>query len=69
MSYQGGRYQNEELPPEVTYKRPDLLEDYVDEEYKVLPRRRTRLSANQQRRLTREIKRARQLALLPYTEH
>lgn len=63
MSYQP----NQELPPEVTYRRPDLLEDYLDDDYKILPQRRTRLKAPDQRELTRAIKRARKIGLLPYT--
>ncbi len=39
---------------------------YLTEGGKILPRRRTRLSAKQQRALRREIERARHLALLPY---
>ncbi len=58
---------NQELPPAVTYRRPDLLKDYVDDDYKILPQRRTRLKAPAQRQLTREIKRARKMGLLPYT--
>lgn len=67
MSY-GGSNNNRSLPPEVTYKRPDLLEDYLDDEYKIYPRRRTKLKASAQRRLRQEIKRARTLALLPFTD-
>lgn len=67
MSY-GGSNRNRSLPPEVNYKRPDLLEDYLDDQYKIYPRRRTKLKASAQRRLRQEVKRARMLALLPFTD-
>lgn len=50
----------------IDYKDVDLLRKYVTERGKILPRRITGLTAKQQRELTRSIKRARQLALLPY---
>lgn len=69
MSYRGGGgNRNRSLPPKINYKRPDLLKDYVDEQYKIYPRRRTKLRASAQRRLRQEIKRARALALLPFTD-
>ncbi len=49
----------------VDYKRPDVLRRFVTEKGKILPRRITGTSAKNQRRLIREIKRARALALLP----
>ena len=50
----------------IDYKDVDLLRKYVTERGKILPRRITGLTAKQQRELTKSIKRARQLALLPY---
>jgi small subunit ribosomal protein S18 len=49
----------------IDYKRPDVLRRFVTEKGKILPRRITGTSAKNQRRLIREIKRARALALLP----
>lgn len=49
----------------IDYKRPDVLRRFVTEKGKILPRRITGTSAKNQRRLIREIKRARSLALLP----
>lgn len=49
----------------VDYKRPDVLRRFVTEKGKILPRRITGTSAKNQRRLIREIKRARYLGLLP----
>jgi len=49
----------------IDYKRPEILRRFVTEKGKILPRRITGTSAKNQRRLIREIKRARSLALLP----
>ena len=54
-----------ELP--LDYKRPDILRDFVTERGKIIARRITGTCAKHQRRLTNEIKRARQMALLFYT--
>lgn len=51
----------------MNYKNIDLLERFVDEGGRIRSRRRTRASAKQQRALTRAVKRARYMALLPYT--
>lgn len=49
----------------IDYKHPEILKRFVTEKGKILPRRITGTSAKNQRMLVREIKRARQLALLP----
>jgi len=54
--------------PEIDYKNLDKLRQYIGETGKILPGRISGASANQQRRITTEIKRARYLALLPYTD-
>ncbi|RYL94162.1 30S ribosomal protein S18 [Sporolactobacillus sp. THM19-2] len=51
----------------IDYKDVDLLRRFISERGKILPRRVTGTSAKYQRQLTRAIKRARQMALLPYT--
>ncbi|BDQ33137.1 30S ribosomal protein S18 [Pseudodesulfovibrio sp. JC047] len=56
---------DKELP--LDYKRPDILRDFVTERGKIIARRITGTCAKHQRRLTNEIKRARQMALLFYT--
>lgn len=63
-----GPGRNRTLPSGFSYRRPDLIEDYLDKENKVQPRRRTKLKAGEQRRLTRAVKRARYMALIPYTD-
>lgn len=45
-----------------------MLKSYVSESGKVVPSRITGTSAKYQRRLAQAIKRARYLALLPYTD-
>lgn len=51
---------------QLTYKQPDELKRYMNKLGKILPRRASRLCAKHQRRIAREIKRARQMALIPY---
>ena len=48
------------------YKKWEVLSNFINERGKILGRTRTNLDAKTQRRLTREIKRARHLALLPF---
>ncbi|MCS7031839.1 MAG: 30S ribosomal protein S18 [Gloeomargarita sp. SKYG116] len=50
----------------IDYKDIDLLRKFISEQGKILPRRVTGLTAKQQRQITRAIKRARILALLPF---
>ena len=53
---------------EVDYKDLELLKQYIGETGKIVPSRITGTSARHQRLLAQEIKRARYLALLPYTD-
>ena len=50
----------------IDYKDIDLLKKFITERGKILPRRLTGLTAQQQRDLTNSVKRARILALLPF---
>ncbi len=52
--------------PKVDYKDVKLLQRYVSERGKIMPSRITAVSAKKQRALSRAIKRARNLALMPY---
>lgn len=52
---------------EIDYKDVTKLKRFVSERAKILPRRVTGTCAKHQRELTTAIKRARQIALLPYT--
>lgn len=49
------------------YRRVEILENFITETGRIMPRRRTGLSAKNQRRLALAIKRSREAALLPYT--
>ena len=51
----------------IDYKQFDVLRRYVTEEGKIRPRRQTGVCARHQRALARAVKRARHLALLPYS--
>lgn len=53
----------------IDYKDPKLLSRFVSERGRVLPRRMTGLTAHNQRMITRAIKRAQYLALLPYVKN
>jgi small subunit ribosomal protein S18 len=50
---------------QVTFKNPDVLSKFTTETGKILPRRVTGVSAKMHRKITREIKRARAVNLLP----
>jgi small subunit ribosomal protein S18 len=49
----------------IDYKHPEVLKRFITEKGKILPRRITGTSSKNQRRLVREIKKARILAFLP----
>ena len=53
---------------EIDYKDIATLKNYVTESGKIVPSRITGTSAKYQRQLSSAIKRARFLALLPYTD-
>ncbi|MEF8797577.1 MAG: 30S ribosomal protein S18 [Salinivenus sp.] len=50
----------------VDYKDTEFLEQFINNQGKILPRRVTDVPARVQRQVTTAIKRARHLALLPY---
>ena len=50
----------------IDFKNADMLSDYIPERGKILPRRITNTTAMHQRMLAEAIKRARNIALLPY---
>jgi len=53
---------------EVDYKDVDILKDFITENAKIMPARITGTKAGYQRQLSVAVKRARFLALLPYTD-
>ena len=54
---------------EIDYKDVNLLKEYVGESGKIVPSRITGTKARYQRQLATAVKRARFLALLPYTDN
>ena len=52
--------------PKIDYKDVKLLQRFISERGKIVPRRITAVSSKKQRELARAIKRARNLALLPF---
>ncbi len=51
----------------VDYKDPETLRRYVNEKGKIVPRRVTGNCALHQRHISKQIKRARAIALMPYS--
>lgn len=51
----------------IEYKRPDTLKRFITDRGKIIPRRISGATADQQRAITTAIKRARYLGLLPYS--
>ena len=56
------------LPKKFDYKDTDILKQNITETGKIIPARVTGISAANQRKVTKSIKIARFLALLPYTD-
>ena len=52
---------------EINYKDVKLLRRFITDQGKIMPRRITGTSARMHRKVVREIKRARNIALMPYT--
>ena len=53
---------------EIDYKDLDILTQFISETGKIVPSRITGTKAKYQRQLTTAVKRARYLALLPYSD-
>ena len=52
----------------LDYKNADQLKKFINDKGKILPRRATGAWAKHQRDITIAVKRARQIAILPYTQ-
>ena len=57
-----------ELPKKFDYKNVNLLKKFITETGKIIPARVTGITSSNQRKITRYIKIARFLALIPYTD-
>ena len=70
MAFQNKRkfcYFKENVITDIDYKDVKLLRRFVTDQGKIMPRRVTGTSAKMHRKLVREIKKARNIALMPYT--
>ncbi|MDQ3129822.1 MAG: 30S ribosomal protein S18 [Acidobacteriota bacterium] len=54
------------VPDYIDWKDVDYLKQYIPERGKIMPRRISGISAKDQRRIAKAIKRARMMALLPF---
>jgi small subunit ribosomal protein S18 len=54
---------------QIDYKDVEVLKEYIQENAKIIPARLTGTKSGYQRQLSTAIKRARFLALLPYTDN
>ena len=53
----------------LDYKNADQLKKFINDKGKILPRRATGACAKHQRDITLAVKRARHIAILPYTQN
>ncbi len=53
---------------EISYKNPEVLQRFITKTGKIIPRRLSGTSAKLQRKISKEIKRARMANLLPFTK-
>ena len=54
---------------DIDYKDIEVLKKYINDKGKILPRRATGACAKHQRDITLAVKRARHIAILPYTQN
>jgi ribosomal protein S18 len=52
----------------INYKNIEVLKKYLSSRYKILPRKVSGLNSKNQRKLMNEVKKARIMALLPFTD-
>ena len=52
----------------LDYKNAEQLKKFINEKGKILPRRATGACAKHQREITTAVKRARHIAIIPYTQ-
>jgi len=61
-------YLNQSEIKHVDYKDTEVLKQFLNPHGRILSRRRTNLSAKQQREVEQSIKRARFMGLIPYVQ-
>ena len=52
----------------LDYKKPEVLKRFLSSRYKLMPKKSTGLSSKDQRKLRGEVKKARIMGLLPFTD-
>ncbi len=52
---------------DIDYKQTDMMQRFLSSYAKILPRKKTGICAKHQRKLSQAVKRARFMALIPYT--
>lgn len=67
MRHRRRRRTRRACPDYIDWKDVDFLRQFLPERGKIMPRRISGVTADCQRRIARAIKRARNIALLPYT--
>lgn len=60
------RRQGPTVPDYIDWKDVDLLKRFIPERGKIMPRRISQISAKDQRRVAKAVKRARSMALIPF---
>ena len=60
------RRQSQFVPDYIDWKDVDFLRRFIPERGKIMPRRISQISAKDQRRVAKAIKRARSMALIPF---
>ena len=68
MSIQKQKFLKIDANQRIDYKDMDLLKFFLTDQGKILPRRATGLTIQQQKKVAKAIKRARILSLLPFIE-
>jgi small subunit ribosomal protein S18 len=66
MAVQKQKFSPISINQKIDYKDIDLLKLFITEQGKILPKRVTGVTVQQQRQIAKAIKRARALALLPF---
>nr|YP_009326707.1 ribosomal protein S18 [Membranoptera platyphylla]YP_009332707.1 ribosomal protein S18 [Membranoptera weeksiae]YP_009332927.1 ribosomal protein S18 [Membranoptera tenuis]YP_010156032.1 ribosomal protein S18 [Cumathamnion serrulatum]QCI06055.1 ribosomal protein S18 [Delesseria sanguinea]AHZ94721.1 ribosomal protein S18 [Membranoptera weeksiae]AKL79183.1 ribosomal protein S18 [Membranoptera tenuis]AMJ16964.1 ribosomal protein S18 [Membranoptera platyphylla]QQY85403.1 ribosomal protein S18 [ len=66
MNLSNNKYKYHKKNELLDYKDIDTLKKFINDQGKILSRRSTGLNAKQQKHITKSIKRARILALLPF---
>ena len=68
MSIQKQKFLKIDANQRIDYKNMDLLKFFLTDQGKILPRRATGITIQQQKKVAKAIKRARILSLLPFIE-